>query len=141
MIVLNVTKDSHIIVMAGESNDPERLGESIRLLPGTNVVDDKVWQNRRPEVMHHITAGTLVEVGAKVEKRPSGKAGEPAKEVSVGTDFADLKNAEQKALVEKTFDIPLLKEWSTDVTIDADVRTLALKRVDYIENYNSNPNK
>ena len=84
----------------------------IRIMPKVNEVDDRQWNLARPHLLHKITAGIIVEVGATVKK--DGKA-----EVYVGKKLGEFTAQEAEALVAETLDVALLEKWKKGENRDA----------------------
>jgi hypothetical protein len=112
--------------------------EYIRLAPGYNEVDDKLWQEGRNLVLLRIADGVIVEEWQDVEK--GGKLhkesiykdentmpGDDPKQpnvVRIPIVFKDLSRIRAKKIVEETFNPQTLKAW-----LDAEIREDVIKKL------------
>lgn len=102
----------------------------LRIIPGINEVDDRIWAVVRPALEPKIKLGTLQEVAA-VEKA-SGKAGE---KTITGKSITDLPAQEAEAIIKQTLDVALLESWKKIEKRD-EVRLAIASQIDEMKKRN-----
>lgn len=76
----------------------------LRIIPGVNEVDDRIWAVVRPSLEPKIKRGSIVEIAAS--EKGTGK-----EKTLVGKAITELPPQEAESIIKQTLDVVLLESW------------------------------
>jgi hypothetical protein len=98
----------------------------IKLAPGYNEVDNKIWEKSRVHVADLFEANSLVEYGVTVEEDPKTN-----KITFKAKTFKELDPKEAEKIVKGTHFIPQLEAWK-DKCVKEEIRLYLIKKIDAV---------